>query len=139
MKTRTRVALAALACAAPILLASSGQATDLTGRWASDTDACDKIFVSKGNQASFRRDSDMFGSGFIIDGRRIRGRMASCTISKSTESQGVVHMLASCATDIMLQNVQFSVRVLDENRISRIFPGIDGMEMTYSRCPTQRK
>jgi hypothetical protein len=31
--------------------------------------------------------------------------------------------------------VQFSVKVLDEDKISRIFPGIEGMELTYYRCP----
>ena len=49
----------------------------------------------------------------------------------------MVHMLAGCATDIMLSTVQFSVRVDDDNKITRIFPGIDGMELTYYRCPTK--
>jgi hypothetical protein len=37
----------------------------------------------------------------------------------------------------MLQNVQFSVKVVDDNRITRIFPGIDGMELGYVRCPAR--
>ena len=28
-----------------------------------------------------------------------------------------------------------SVKVIDDNRIRRIFPGIDGMELDYVRCP----
>jgi hypothetical protein len=61
--------------------------------------------------------------------------MATCTVTKTKEDKDIVHMLASCATDIMYQNVQFSVRVLDSNKITRIFPGIDGMDLTYYRCP----
>ena len=34
----------------------------------------------------------------------------------------------------MLQNVQFSMKVVDNNTISRLFPGMDGMEITYYRC-----
>jgi hypothetical protein len=44
---------------------------------------------------------------------------------KTGEEKGVVHMIASCATDIMYSNVQLSVKVLGENKISRIFPGIE--------------
>lgn len=139
MQTAGCVARSAIACAGAMFLACNAHATDLTGMWASDSEACGKIFVTQGNKGAFRRDSDMFGSGFIIDGRRIRGRTARCTVTKMTEDKDMVHMLASCATDIMLQNVQFSVKVLDENRISRIFPGIEGMDLTYHRCPAQRK
>jgi hypothetical protein len=101
-------------------------AMDLTGAWATDTAACGKVFVTKGNKPSLRQDSEMYGSGFIMEGRRIRGRTASCTATKTSEEKGVVHMIASCATDIMYSNVQFSVKVLGENKISRIFPGIEG-------------
>jgi hypothetical protein len=131
----TRVIRTATICAGAFLLALPVHATDLSGVWITDAGACAKVFVTNGNKTSFRRDSDMLGSGFIIDGRRIRGRMANCTINKTQEKDGVIHMLAGCATDIMLSNVQFSVKVLDEDKISRIFPGIEGMELTYYRCP----
>jgi hypothetical protein len=115
---------------------SVARAADLTGAWVTDTAACDKIFVKKGGTTSFVRNSDMHGSGFIIDGRRIRGRAANCTVSKTTEDKGgVTHMLASCATDVMLSNVQLSVKVLEDNKIVRFFPGMEGMELPYYRCP----
>jgi hypothetical protein len=128
---------AAIVCAVCILLAPSAGAIDLTGAWATDLAACDKVFVKKGDKTSLRQDSDMFGSGFIIEGRRIRGRTATCTVTKTKEDGDVVHMLASCATEIMYSNVQFSVKVLEDNKISRIFPGIEGMELTYYRCPAR--
>jgi hypothetical protein len=45
--------------------------------------------------------------------------------------------MTACATDIMLSNVQFSVKVIDDNRITHIFPGIEGMEVDYVRCPAR--
>lgn len=120
-----------------ISLHAPALATDLTGAWATDLQACDKVFATKGSTISFRPDADMFGSGFIVDGKRIRGRMASCTIKTTREDGPITHMLAGCATDIMLQTVQFSVKVVDDNKITRIFPGIDGMELTYYRCPAR--
>ena len=135
MRILTRLAHTIGAGAASILLHSAAFAIDLTGAWATDAEACGKVFAMKGNTTSFRQDSDMFGSGFIVDGSRIRGRTASCTIKNRKEDGSLVHMIAGCATDIMLSTVQFSVKVQDDNKITRIFPGIEGMELTYYRCP----
>jgi hypothetical protein len=137
MGKRTIFGQATLAFAAWIACAPSAQAFDLTGLWASGADACPKIFATKGNKTSFQKDSDLFGSGFIVEGKRIRGRMATCNIRSTKEDGTTIHMMTACATDIMLQNVQFSVKVVDDNRITRIFPGIDGMELDYVRCPTR--
>jgi len=137
MRIRKLLAQAAIACTGHILLAHAAAAFDLTGVWVTDVDACDKVFVTEGNRTSFRPDADMHGSGFIIEGGHIRGRMASCNVTRTKENNGVIHMLTTCATDIMYHDVQFSVKVLDENSISRIFPGIDGMELTYHRCPSR--
>ena len=136
MRLAKLVARTAMVWAGSVFLACSAHAVDLTGLWATNTDACGKVFAKKGNKTAFRQDSDMYGSGFIIEGRRIRGRTANCTVTKTNEADGVVHMLASCATDIMYSNVQFSVKVLGEDKISRIFPGIEGMELMYYRCPS---
>ena len=46
-----------------------------------------------------------------------------------------MNIIAGCATDIMLSNVQFSLKMLEPNKISRIFPGIEDMEISYDRCP----
>jgi hypothetical protein len=64
----------------------------------------------------------------------LRGRNAKCTIKSRKEAGDTLHLLAGCASDIMLQNVQFSLKVLDNNTVSRLFPGMDGMEITYYRC-----
>jgi hypothetical protein len=137
MRLAKLVARTAIVWAGSVFFACSAHAIDLTGVWATNADACGKVFAKKGNKTSFRQDSDMYGSGFIIEGRRIRGRTANCTVTKTKEDDGVVHMIAACATDIMLSNVQFSVKMLDENKISRIFPGIEGMELMYYRCPAR--
>jgi hypothetical protein len=128
------VALTGVACA---LLGSPARAIDLTGVWASAPEVCDKVFVSRANKIVFGPKSDIHGSGFIIEGRRIRGRTARCNITRTKENAGIIHMVASCATDVMLSDVQFSLRVGDDNTIDRIFPGLEGIEMPYFRCPKQ--
>ena len=47
---------------------------DIQGIWASDARLCSKIFVKKGNGFVMAKNADLYGSGFIIDGRKIRWR-----------------------------------------------------------------
>jgi hypothetical protein len=83
----------------------------------------------------FRQDSDQYGGGFIVDGDKIRGQMQTCTLTRRKEEGNIIHMIAKCADDIMLSNVQFSAKIVDDNTIARIFPGMPEFTLSYSRCP----
>jgi hypothetical protein len=117
-----------------VALSANAPAADLTGVWASDASNCNKMFVRKGSSVVFAKNSDIYGSGFIIEGRKIRGPTARCDIKTTKEDGAMVHLLAACATDVMLSNVQLSLRVIDENRVARVFPGVSDMEMSFERC-----
>ena len=67
-RQRCRLAAGACGLAAAILFYSPALAFDLNGMWASDTGNCEKIFSINGKQTTFQKDSDMFGSGFIVEG-----------------------------------------------------------------------
>jgi hypothetical protein len=71
---------------------------------------------------------------FVADGNKLRGRTARCTIKSRKQVGDTLNLLTACATDIMLQNVEFTVKFFDDNKISRLFPGMEGMEITYYRC-----
>jgi hypothetical protein len=131
-----RVALVTICAAIWIAFGSPVLAIDLNGAWATDASVCNKVFVKKGDIISFVQDSDQFGGGFIMDGNKVRGQMQTCTIKTRKEDGNLVHFLAACASDIMASNVQFSARVIDDNTIARIFPGMgDELNIKYSRCP----
>jgi hypothetical protein len=117
-----------------LILPGQAWAIDLSGAWASSADQCGKVFRKNKNRITFAQDSDIYGAGFVADGNQLRGRTARCTIKSRREAGDTLNLMTSCATDIMLQNVQFSVKVLDDNKISRLFPGMEGMEITYYRC-----
>lgn len=107
----------------------------LEGSWASDIEHCDKIFVRKGDRTVLSEDSDMYGGGFSIDGDRVTGKMARCVIKNRKDVGDTVHMLANCASDIMYSSVQLSVKVRDKDSITRIFPGMEEVQINYQRCP----
>jgi hypothetical protein len=118
-------------------LAMDARAADITGAWASDTANCDKIFVKRGNGVVLAEEADLYGSGFVIEGRKIKGKAATCDIKTMKEDGSTVHLLAACATDIMLSNVQFTLKVVDQNRLMRLFPGMPDIQMPYDRCTLQ--
>ncbi len=118
-----------------MLFGSSGHAADLTAAWATDAAACKKVFVKDGNTISFAQDSDFYGSGIIIEKNRIRGKMAVCNIHSRKEDGPVMHLILVCAGDALITNIQFSLKIDDDNRITRIFPRTPELNTSYFRCP----
>lgn len=117
-----------------VALPESARAFDLTGAWASASELCDRVFVKKGNAVDFAELSDLFGSGFIVNGKAIRGKSAKCNIKSSKQDGDLTTISASCATSIMTGNYQFSYKAVDDNTIVRSFPDIKDMTLRYFRC-----
>jgi hypothetical protein len=113
---------------------TQASAFELSGAWASQSDLCNHVFIKKGSEVNFAELSDLYGSGFIIDGNRIRGKAARCTIESKKQDGNSLTISAACATSIMDQNMKFSVNILDDDNLSREFAEIPGMSIKYSRC-----
>ena len=111
-------------------------AFELTGAWATSADQCSKVFARKGraNQLNFTNFPGVHGGGFIAEADRLRGKFANCSIKSRKESGQTINLIVACSSSIMLSDVQFFLKVLDDNAISREFPGMEGMEVTYHRC-----
>jgi hypothetical protein len=112
------------------------KAFELVGAWATNGNQCGKIFVRKGraNQVHFSSFSGVYGGGFIAEANRLRGKYETCLIKSRKDSGQAINLVVACASGIMLSNVQFFLKVLDDNSISREFPGMEEMEVTYHRC-----
>jgi hypothetical protein len=138
MTGRRKLAASVALSFGPLLtLAGRADALDLNGAWATSAEQCDKVFTRQGGRLGFTEMSDVYGGGFIIDGDQIIGKFARCRI-KARKDDGInVNLIAACATDIMLSSVQFSLKELDANSIARLFPGMEGMEIGYRRCPSK--
>lgn len=106
-------------------------AYDLNGAWTTGG-ACENIFTKTDKGISFRPDSDLYGSGFVVQGDLIRGRTVRCQI-KSRNEKGPVHRVdAICSTDIMVDRMKIDYKVVDQNKIVRVIPG--GVELEFTRC-----
>jgi hypothetical protein len=134
---RKSAVLVAMLLGSVLASAERVKAFELTGAWATSVDQCGKVFVRKGraNEIAFTAVSDRYGGGFIVEAARIRGKFVKCTIKTKNDDGQTLNLIAGCAADIMLSNVQFILKVLDENSIARQFPGMEGIELKYHRCP----
>ena len=110
-------------------------AFDLNGAWADDVAVCSKIFVKKNNNISIAKNADFYGSGFVVNGNTIKGKMANCTIKVRKQEADLVNLIAVCSTDIALATTQFALKIEDDNKIARLFSGMPEMTTRYVRCP----
>src|SRR5271169_3967848 len=121
-EARRWLASAGMLLGMTILLPARAHAIELTGAWASQGDLCKLVFTKKGNAVVFAEFSDLYGSGFIIEGNRIRAKTARCTIISRKQNGDNLELNAVCATSIMTQNVSFLLKVYDGNNIARVMP-----------------
>ncbi len=121
-------------CLSVMLSGTQAYAFDLSGAWAGDASICHKIFVKKKSGISIARNSDVYGSGFIVEGNKIRGKMATCTIKNRKEEAGVLNFIAVCSTDIALPTTQFQLKIDNDDKVTRLFPGMPDLTFSYVRC-----
>jgi len=76
----------------------------------------------------------VYGSGFIYEKNRLRGKVAICTIVAKKQEGDVLHLVTTCSTDVALETVQFSLRIDNANQITRLFPGVPELKTEYFRC-----
>ena len=104
-------------------------AADINGVWESDTAVCNKVLTNKSGRVAFAKDADIHGSGFILEPGSVRGKLANCKIKTRKQDGDLVHLVASCATDMMLSNMELTLKVIDDNKVARV------LETLYYRCP----
>jgi hypothetical protein len=111
-------------------------AFDLTGAWALKADQCNKVFSRKGraNQIGFTNVSGAFGGGFIAEPDRLRSKFDTCSIKSRKENGQDINLVVACSKGLMFTTVQFFLKAVDDNTITRQFPGVEGMDVTYHRC-----
>ncbi len=134
LKTKRPFALAMTLLGSATLLPATARAFDLSGAWASQAELCGQVFTKKGSLIVFAELSELYGSGFIVEGDRIRGKTGQCTIRSRKQEGDHVEIKAACATTIMTQDLTFDVTFLDADNLSRAFPEVPGMTLKYSRC-----
>jgi len=119
-----------------VMACDESSAFDLTGAWAAKSDQCKKVFTRTGRarQVDFTVARNAHGGGFIAEADRLRSRSATCSIKERKEDGQVINLVVACAKGVLPSTVQFFVKIVDDNTIIRVFPGVHDMNVEYHRC-----
>lgn len=132
---RRRLELGGVVLACLTLLAAGAGANELDGAWSTRLEECSNIFTKKGNQTVLADRADFFGSGFVVAGNMIRGKIATCKILSTKKKGSTFQLRTTCATDITISNNNFELTFVEADKVVRSFPGIPEMNTPYYRCP----
>jgi hypothetical protein len=92
------------------------------------------VFVKHGARILFTADAELYGGGLIIEGKRVTGSFQKCTI-KSMHGEGAeIHLVASCSTGVMVQDVRIVVKITGKNQMTLSSAEPVKMEVSYVRC-----
>jgi hypothetical protein len=127
---------AAMACG---IVGSAGPALavspdEFQGAWAVDMDSCSSVFTTKDGRMTFAKNQGDSLPGFIVDGKRIRGLSASCSVVSTREKGDTTTLLLSCQSQIMFGDMTVSVKMKDPDTLDRVDPDFPQIETTYHRC-----
>jgi hypothetical protein len=108
--------------------------TQLTGAWAESDANCKDTFVSVGARWKFREPRDMFGSGFIVEGRQYVGPFGECRLSSVTPKGDRLLLALSCHNTVGYSDQVTPVRLKSSNELEIFLAAMDGTSVTFQRC-----
>ena len=130
--------LPAALCAMAFLAGWNGAAiaanaeAQLNGAWAESDENCKSAFVAEGQRWTFRQPRDMFGSSFIVTGRRYEGPFGICDLSSITPKGDKLLLALSCHNTIGYSNQVTPIHLISNTEMT-IF-SMDGMSINYKKC-----
>jgi hypothetical protein len=121
-----------LLAAAPAARAASQEA--LQGAWVLESGKCEDVFARRGGKIVFRKNSDLALPGFIVEGNRIRGLTATCTVASVKEKGDGLAVLLDCSSRLMFGRMSVTVRISAPDTLERSEPSFPEIAETYHRC-----
>ncbi len=124
------------------LLGGTGAAADetvtearLQGAWSIDAGICAQVFTFKDGKPRFLKEDGIIDSGFIVDGKTVRGLMETCRVVGSrAASQSGRTLTLSCASSVSELSRRETARLADDNTLVVVDPAMPDIPITYYRC-----
>ena len=112
----------------------SSHAADIDGAWANDASVCGKVFTKTNNKILFTADSELYGGGLIIEGKRASGPFQKCDIRSMIDDGANVRLIASCSTGVMASDTQATIKVIGKDQITFSLAGPVNTDTPLVRC-----
>jgi hypothetical protein len=104
----------------------------LNGAWAESDESCKNAFIVKGGGWNFRQPRDMFGSSYIISGRRYEGPFGVCNLTSIKPKDDKLLLSLSCHNTIGYSDQVTPIQLTSSTQM--VVFSMDGMSVNYKRC-----
>ena len=129
-----RTAMAALLVGS-VSVSLSVHADEIDGAWANDASVCSQVFTKTNNKVSFTPNSELYGGGLLIEGKRATGTFEKCNIKSIKRDGANVRVVASCSTGVMAEETEATIKIIDKDNITVSVAGPVNTETPFVRCP----
>ncbi|MBZ6074710.1 hypothetical protein [Microvirga puerhi] len=115
-------------------IAAAATISELQGAWVINSATCSGAFAKKNGRIAFRPNPRFIDTSFIIDGKRIQGARATCTLGSEKQTPEGLKVILNCASRMMVGPLPVTLRVPDPNTIVKFDPDFPELETTFTRC-----
>lgn len=134
MRSKKHLSIALAAASLVLLSAAASAAERLDGAWATGDASCDEAFVKKNGKLAMKPGMLEGLTGFIVNGKHIRGAHASCDVLSSKQKGDVTTMLLGCKSAIIFDTMSVSLRFEGDDSFVRLDPDFPEIQTRYKRC-----
>jgi hypothetical protein len=117
---------------ATVKTSAAGDGVRLNGAWAESDENCKSAFVVKRGKWEFREPRDMFGSSYIISGRRYEGPFGVCNLTSITPKGDQLLLALSCHNTIGYSNQVTPIHLMSDTQM--VVFSMDGLNINYKKC-----
>jgi hypothetical protein len=114
--------------------ASAASISELQGAWIINSAECSDAFTKRNGRFAFKPNQRNADTSFIINGERIQGARATCTLGSERQTPDGFRAVLDCSTRMMVGALPISFRVPNANTIVKFDPDFPELETTYTRC-----
>jgi hypothetical protein len=115
-----------------VAVKGSNVGVNLDGAWAESDESCKNAFTGKGGAWRFREPRDMFGSSYIISGRRYEGPFGVCNLVSTKPKGDKILLSLSCHNAIGYSNQVTPIQLTSSTEM--IIFSADDMKISYKKC-----
>ncbi len=114
--------------------AHAASLSEIQGAWVINSAECSAVFTKRNGRFAFRPGQRNADTSFIINGNRIQGARATCTLGSERRTSDGFRAVLNCASRIMVGALPVTFRVPNPDMIVKFDPDFPEIETTFTRC-----
>ncbi|EIM25359.1 hypothetical protein [Microvirga lotononidis] len=114
--------------------AGAASLSELQGAWVINSAQCSDVFTKRSGRFAFRPGKRNADTSFIINGSRIQGARATCTLASEKQTADGLKAVLDCSSRMMVGALPVTFRTPGPNTIVKFDPDFPDLTATFTRC-----